>query len=108
MGNVVNLTDQNFEKEVTKADTPVIVDFWAEWCGPCKMMAPVFEELAGDYKGKGKFAKLDTDKFPQVSGSHGVQGIPTLIVFKGGKEIGRIVGFAPKDQLKHKIDEIVS
>lgn len=105
---VTQLTPDNFESEVKQSDIPVLVDFWAPWCESCKMMGPVFEELSGEYEGKVKFTKLNTEEYPQLAGQFGIQGIPTLLVMKGGGEIDRLVGFAPKDQLKQKIDDAVS
>jgi len=102
---LVHINKENFEKEVTNSDIPVIMDFWAEWCGPCQMMGPVFEELSGEYEGKLKFTKLDTEENPQLAGQFGIQGIPSLLILKGGKEVSRIVGFAPKDLLKAKIND---
>jgi len=106
MTNATHLTTQNFEKEVLKSDVPVVIDFWASWCGPCQMMAPVFEELAGEYRtsGKAKLAKLSTEDEPELASRFGIRGIPTLAVFYKGKEIDRIVGFAPKAIIKAKID----
>ncbi|MGM5480414.1 MAG: thioredoxin [Nanobdellota archaeon] len=102
---VTHLNNDNFEDVVKNSDIPVIVDIWAEWCGPCKMMGPVFEELSGEYDGKVKFTKLNTEEQPQLVGQFSVQGIPTLLVLKDGEEVDRIVGFAPKEMLKQKIDQ---
>jgi thioredoxin 1 len=101
---VTELTADNFEQEVLKSDTPVVVDFWASWCGPCMMMAPVFEETSADYKGKLKFAKLSTEDFPDMAEKHEIRGIPCLIIFKEGKEAARLVGYKTKDQLKAELD----
>ncbi len=106
MSNLVHITKDNFEQEVAKSETPVIIDFWAEWCAPCRMMAPVFEELSEEYKGKLKFAKLDTEAEPELAGHFMIRGIPTLVVVNKNKEVNRIVGFAPKPVLKQKVEEI--
>jgi thioredoxin 1 len=105
---VVHITQENFEAEIKNAEGPVLLDFWAPWCGPCKMMGPVFEELSKDYEGKLKFAKLNTEEHPDLAGQFGIQGIPSLLFLKGGEEKDRIVGFAPKDQLKQKIDDALA
>lgn len=104
---ILELTDDTFQKEI-KSSTPIIVDFWASWCGPCKMMAPVFEELSKEYTGKLRFAKISTEDYPEPAEENAVSGIPCLIVFKNGSEVDRIVGFAPKPLLKQKIDAILS
>ena len=105
---VTELNDGNWQQEVIDASTPVIVDFWAEWCGPCKMMAPEFEAVSKEYEGKLKFAKIDTQAYPTQASSNAVTGIPCLIVFNHGKEVDRIVGFSPRDQLKQKIEVVLS
>ncbi|MFH1848579.1 MAG: thioredoxin [archaeon] len=102
------VTKSDFESEVIQSEKPVIVDFWAAWCGPCKMMGPVFEELSGEFKGRLKFVKVNTEENPELSEQHEVRGIPCLIVFNSGKEAGRIVGFAAKDALKQKIEGILA
>ena len=101
------ITKSNFEKEVTKSTKPIAVDFWAEWCGPCKMMGPVFEELSKELAAKGNFAKLDVDTNQELSAKYGVMSIPTIVVFKGGKEAGRIMGFVPKPILKQKLEALL-
>ncbi len=99
----IEVTDGNFKNEVLDSQTPVLVDFWATWCGPCKMIAPIIEEFATEYSGKMKFAKLDVDANQQVSMQFGIRSIPTLLVFKGGKVVEQIVGAMPKKSLLDKI-----
>jgi thioredoxin 1 len=106
-GNVVNVTDNDFEQVVLQAETPVMVDFWAPWCGPCRAVAPVLEDLARDYAGKVKIAKLNTDENPQRMIEYGVMGIPTLIVFKGGKEVDRIVGAGPRSIYTQRLEKVL-
>jgi thioredoxin 1 len=108
-GNVaskpVPVTDTTFDAEVLKASTPVLVDFWAEWCGPCKMIAPVLEEVAKEKDGTLKIVKLDVDENPQTAQKFGVMSIPTLLVFRDGREINRLIGYIPKAQLLQKINQ---
>lgn len=104
---MLEITESNFEKEVMKSDVPVLLDFWAEWCGPCRMLAPVFEQLSGDFKGKIKFAKVNVDDNAKVAGKFGVRGIPCLVMIDKGKEVDRIVGYAPKEVIKKKIEEMI-
>lgn len=99
----ITATDQNFDQEVLKSDKPVLVDFWAVWCGPCRMIAPVIEELANDYDGKAKIAKLNVDENPQVSMKYGIRSIPTLLIFKNGEVVDQIVGAVPKNVIDGKL-----
>ena len=108
MAHPIEITDATFEEEVVKSDTPVVVDFWAEWCGPCKMIAPLVEELAGEYDGKVKFTKLDVDSNPQTPMQFGIRGIPTLLIFNDGKPVGQVVGAVPKNMLKKRVDEAIA
>jgi thioredoxin 1 len=100
----LELTDSNFEQLVLKSDKPVLVDFWAVWCGPCRMVAPIVEELAKDYEGKAVIGKLDVDNNPNVSAQFGIRNIPTLLVFKNGQVVDKQVGAVPKSVLAAKID----
>jgi thioredoxin 1 len=104
MGKAIQVTDATFAAEVLQSDKPVLVDFWAEWCGPCRMIAPVVEEMAGEYEGKAKIVKLDVDANPQVSMQFGIRSIPTLLIFKNGKIVDQIVGAVPKPMLKKQLD----
>ena len=99
----IEITDANFE-EIIAGDKPVLVDFWAEWCGPCRMIGPVVEELAGEYEGKAVIGKVDVDRNPQVSAKFGIRSIPTLLVFKDGKVVDKQVGAVGKQVLAQKID----
>ena len=101
------VTDGDFETKVVKADQPVLVDFWAPWCGPCRAVAPVVEQLAEEYAGKVGFAKLNTDDNQRTAMKYGVMAIPTLLLFRGGNEVARIVGVQPKAKLKQQIDSAV-
>jgi len=103
MGKPNPVTDQTFEQEVLKSDTPVLVDFWATWCGPCRMVAPVLEEIAGE-NDRVKIVKLDVDANPITAGRFGVRAIPTMILFKDGKEAQRLVGYMPKERLLQQIE----
>ena len=104
MAKAVEITDSNFDQEVLKAETPVLVDFWAEWCGPCRMVGPVVEELAGDYEGKVKVGKVDVDTNPQISMKYGIRSIPSLLIFKDGEVVDQIVGAVPKPHLQKQLD----
>ena len=107
-GNVVEFSESNFEQEVTKSSLPVLVDLWAAWCGPCRMIAPVVEELAGKYQGKVKMGKLNVDDHPQVAAQFRIMNIPTLLLFKGGKEVDRIVGVVPKEELTRRLERMLA
>jgi thioredoxin 1 len=104
MAKPMPIEDSTFQKEVLESEVPVIVDFWAEWCSPCKMIAPVLDELAGEYDGQVRFTKLNTEENYDAVAKYGIQSIPTLLIFRGGREVSRLVGFAPKTQLKRQID----
>jgi thioredoxin 1 len=103
--NVKNFTDNNFEADVLKSGEPVLVDFWAEWCGPCKRLAPTVDALAAEYAGKVTVGKLNVDENPTISFKYQVRGIPTLLLFKGGQVVESVVGLAQKDDLKKVIDK---
>ena len=105
--NVVQVTDQNFESTVGASQQPVLVDFWATWCAPCKMLKPMVEELATEYAGRVTIAELDVDANPNTASKFGVLSIPTLILFRGGKPAQRIVGYQPKANLRQKIDAVL-
>ena len=98
------VTDSDFEQEVLESDTPVLVDFWAEWCAPCKMVAPVLDDLAEEYDGKIKFTKVDVDTNPETAMKYGIRSIPTLLVFKGGSPVDQVVGAVPKAVIKKRLD----
>lgn len=102
----VTVTDANFE-QILKGDTPVLVDFWATWCGPCKMMAPVLEELSNDTEGKLTVAKLDVDQNPSTAAKYGIMSIPTMIVFKNGQPVKQLVGYMPKGQLASQLADVL-
>jgi len=100
----LEFTDLNFDTEVLKSDVPVLIDFWAVWCGPCRLIAPVIEELAGEYQGKAKIGKLDVDNNQQSAINYGVRSIPTLLIFKGGKVVDTIIGAVPKANIVQKLN----
>ena len=102
MGKTIELTDSTFDQTI-KSDKPVLVDFWAEWCGPCKMIGPAVEELAGEYEGKAVVAKINVDENPQTAAKFGIRSIPTLLVFKGGQIVDKQIGAVPKSVLAQKL-----
>ena len=104
---VGKVSDTTFESEVLKATEPVVVDFWAEWCGPCRMIAPALEEISGSLGDKGKIVKLNVDENPQTAAKYGIQSIPTLMIFKGGQMSSRQIGAAPKQKLEQWITTAV-
>ncbi|HEV2125154.1 MAG TPA: thioredoxin [Chloroflexota bacterium] len=106
-GNVTEVTDQTFETSVIQSDKPVLVDFWAPWCGPCRAIAPIVEELSKEYEGKVAFAKMNTDDNQRTAMKFGIMAIPTLLLFRGGNEVARITGVQPKASLKKQIDNVV-
>ncbi len=103
----ITLTDENFEKEVIKSDIPVLVDFWAEWCMPCKMINPTLIEIAEEMEGKLKVGKVNVDHSPQTAGQYGIRSIPTLLIFKGGSVAEQMIGAIPKSAIQAKIDNVV-
>ena len=108
MSNEIQVTDANFEAEVVKSDLPVLVDFWAPWCGPCRMIGPVIDELAKEYAGKVKVCKLNTDENQDTASKYQISAIPTILLFKGGKLAQQLVGLQPKEELKKNLDELLA
>jgi thioredoxin 1 len=104
MSKPVEIKDATFDEAVLQAKTPVLIDFWAPWCAPCRMVAPVVDELAEEYDGKVSFGKVNVDESPRIASQYGIMGIPSLILFKDGKPVSNIVGFRPKDELKKSLD----
>ena len=105
---VLNVTDKSFEDEVLKSEIPVLVDFWATWCAPCKAIAPIIEEMAATYDGKIKIAKVNVDENPSTPGKYGVRGIPTLILFKKGEVVDQLVGAVPKSQISGLVQKVIA
>lgn len=105
---MIEVNKENYDREIKQSKIPVIIDFWAEWCGPCRMMGPVFEELGSEYEGRLKFVKINTELSPEIAGRFEIHGIPCLVLVKDGKEIDRITGFAPASIMRGKIDDILS
>ena len=108
MTRPADVSDTTWDTDVLAADKPVLVDFWAPWCGPCRMVAPIVDELAEEYAEKVEFRKLNTDDNPRVAAKYGIRSIPTLLVFKGGQPVGQIIGFRPKGDLKKRLDEALA
>jgi thioredoxin 1 len=106
-GKVLQVTDETFEEEILKSETPALVDFWAAWCGPCKAIAPVVEELAEEYAGKVKMAKLNVDESPKTPGQYGIRAIPTLIMFKDGKVVDQITGAVSKSHIEQALQKLL-
>lgn len=104
MSKALKFTDDTFENDVLNSDKPVLVDFWAEWCGPCRMVGPVVDELAGEYEGKAKIGKVNVDENAEISTKYGIRSIPSLLIFKDGEVVDQIVGAVPKNQLKKQLD----
>jgi thioredoxin 1 len=105
-GSVLQLTDDNFKTEVLESSIPVLVDFWAPWCGPCRMLAPTIEELSREYDGKVKVCKLNTDESPETAGGFGISSIPTVLVFKNGQVVDRLVGLNPKKKFQDMLNQV--
>lgn len=103
----VEITDTNFEQEVLKSDVPVLIDFWAIWCGPCRVVAPVVEEIAGEYEGKLKVGKLDVDNNPQTAVKYGIRSIPTLLIFNNGEVSDQMIGALPKAQIVDRVERVM-
>ena len=108
MAQPIHVTDDSFDEEVIKADSPVLVDFWAEWCAPCKMIAPILDELAEEFDGKIKFTKIDVDSNPKTATNYGIRGIPALLIFNEGSPVDQVVGAVPKSVLKERLEEAVT
>ena len=108
MSEPITLTDDNFSAEVLDSDVPVLVDFWATWCGPCRMIAPIVKELSSEYEAKAKVCKLDVDSAQKTAAEFGIRSIPTLLIFKGGKVADQLIGAVPKQQITEKLEASLS
>jgi len=102
-----SFTESSFESEVLQSNIPVLVDFWAEWCGPCRMVGPILEQLAGEYSGKIKIGKVNVDEERQIASRYGIRSIPTFIIFKGGENVKQLVGALPADKIRQEIDAVI-
>lgn len=102
-----SFTESSFESEVLQSNLPVLVDFWAEWCGPCRMVGPILEQLAGEYSGKIKIGKVNVDEERQIASRYGIRSIPTFIIFKGGENVKQLVGALPADKIRQEIDAVI-
>ena len=107
MGKYEVVTEANFEAQVLKSEIPVVVDFWAEWCAPCKLLEPIIDQLADEYEGKVKFAKIDVDSNPSISMNYGIRSIPTLLIFKSGDPVEQLIGAVPKTNITDKINSVL-
>ena len=106
MAEILEVTDATFEAEVLKSETPVLVDFWAEWCAPCRAIAPIIKELAGEHEGKVKIVKMNVDESPQVPGNYGIRSIPTVLAFQGGQVVEQLQGARPKSAFQEMIGKL--
>lgn len=107
MAQPIHLTDANFSDEIKNSNVPVVVDFWAAWCGPCRMIAPIIDELANEYDGKAMITKVDVDNNQQVAMQYGIRSIPTILMFKNGEQVESIVGAVPKEQIQNKLNSLL-
>ncbi|HJP40359.1 MAG TPA: thioredoxin [Dehalococcoidia bacterium] len=108
MSKLSEISDASFDAEVLQGENPTLIDFWAPWCGPCRMVAPIVEELSEEYSGKVNFLKMNTDENPQVPSKYGIRSIPSLLIFKGGELKGTIVGYRPKGEIKKRLEEAIA